>query len=556
MSSEDCCCGKEGVKMPLSTNVVASEAAPPSFKEQKYDRQLRLWGSSGQAALEHAKICVLNASGVATETLKNLVLPGVGSFTIVSDAIVTEGDLGNNFFATVQDLGSPLAKSVTSTLAELNPDVKGTFLLVSPAELIRTRPNYFAESGFTLVIATQLDEPLSLELSSILLKANIPLILVRCCGLFGYLRLDIGSLAVVETFSERQVEDMRITQPFPALAHFVDSIGDPAAIEDTLQHAHIPYVALLCHYFAKWKAANPTWNGGELTYKQRKEIGALVTAGKRSDTEQNFDEAVAKLSVLNPPEMEPTTKEILASPELGSLGPSTDPFWFCVAALRKFREDHHHLPLTGALADMTATTEWFVALKAAYAEQAQKDLAEIAATISSLVRAHGGAHPPEIPAEYIAAVVRNVWALRFLRCRPLGEECTTGASTKAVASGLANHTEAMMGYLLMRAGERFRGKLGRYPGEGPVDAPLEEDVAQLKRELTSLLAELGIPYEVDGDYVHEWTRYGAAELHNISAVMGGVASQEALKLLTRQRAPLCNTLVFSGVSCTFSTFDL
>ena len=50
----------------------------PSEKEQKYDRQLRLWAASGQAALESANILLAN-SGPATvgvETLKNLVLPG------------------------------------------------------------------------------------------------------------------------------------------------------------------------------------------------------------------------------------------------------------------------------------------------------------------------------------------------------------------------------------------------------------------------------------------------------------------------------------------------
>lgn len=42
----------------------------------KYDRQLRLWGGSGQKALMEANILLVNASATGTETLKNLVLPG------------------------------------------------------------------------------------------------------------------------------------------------------------------------------------------------------------------------------------------------------------------------------------------------------------------------------------------------------------------------------------------------------------------------------------------------------------------------------------------------
>lgn len=50
----------------------------PSDKEKKYDRQLRLWAASGQAALESANILLVNSGcgTVGVETLKNLVLPG------------------------------------------------------------------------------------------------------------------------------------------------------------------------------------------------------------------------------------------------------------------------------------------------------------------------------------------------------------------------------------------------------------------------------------------------------------------------------------------------
>lgn len=50
----------------------------PSEKEKKYDRQLRLWAASGQAALESANILMVPSEigTVGVEILKNLVLPG------------------------------------------------------------------------------------------------------------------------------------------------------------------------------------------------------------------------------------------------------------------------------------------------------------------------------------------------------------------------------------------------------------------------------------------------------------------------------------------------
>jgi NEDD8-activating enzyme E1 regulatory subunit len=73
----------------------------------KYDRQLRLWGSHGQRALMSASILLLNADGLGAETLKNLVLPGLGCFTIVDDTIVSESDFGVNFFVEKSWLGRP-----------------------------------------------------------------------------------------------------------------------------------------------------------------------------------------------------------------------------------------------------------------------------------------------------------------------------------------------------------------------------------------------------------------------------------------------------------------
>ena len=55
----------------------------------------RLWGDHGQAALESANVCLLNATATGTETLKNLILPGIGSFTIVDGSKVKGEDVGN-----------------------------------------------------------------------------------------------------------------------------------------------------------------------------------------------------------------------------------------------------------------------------------------------------------------------------------------------------------------------------------------------------------------------------------------------------------------------------
>lgn len=99
----------------------------PTSKEKKYDRQLRLWAASGQAALEEAHILLINSGPGVTgiETLKNLVLPCVGQFTVQDSALITEADLGVNFFLDESCLNGYRAERTCALLEELNPDVKG-----------------------------------------------------------------------------------------------------------------------------------------------------------------------------------------------------------------------------------------------------------------------------------------------------------------------------------------------------------------------------------------------------------------------------------------------
>ena len=47
------------------------------------------WAARGQLALEQGHVCVLNATALATEVLKNLTLPGIGHFTLVDKQRIT-----------------------------------------------------------------------------------------------------------------------------------------------------------------------------------------------------------------------------------------------------------------------------------------------------------------------------------------------------------------------------------------------------------------------------------------------------------------------------------
>jgi amyloid beta precursor protein binding protein 1 len=139
--------------MTTSPGAGGAPGQQPDANAKRYDRQLRIWGAEGQQRLESAKIALLNAGPTGSETLKNLVLGGIGSFTIVDGAKVSAADLGNNFLVEAASLGQSRAKCVTALVQELNETVAGSYVEEAPEALIGTNPKFFDD--FTLIIATQ-----------------------------------------------------------------------------------------------------------------------------------------------------------------------------------------------------------------------------------------------------------------------------------------------------------------------------------------------------------------------------------------------------------------
>jgi amyloid beta precursor protein binding protein 1 len=57
------------------------------------------------------------------------------------------------------------------------------------------------------------------------------------------------------------------------------------------------------------------------------------------------------------------------------------------------------------------------------------------------------------------------------------------------------------------------------------------------------------------DYVSEMVRFGASELHVVAAIVGGMAAQEAIKLITQQFVPFSGVLLYNAMGSTTSVLD-
>merc|ERR1719473_2209150 len=61
---------------------------------------------------------------------------------------------------------------------------------------------------------------------------------------------------------------------------------------------------------------------------------------------------------------------------------------------------------------------------------------------------------------------------------------------------------------------------------------------------------------IEEKYLREILRFGMTKLHNISAYMGGVVAQEAIKLLISQYMVVDHTFVFDGIHGRGGAFNI
>jgi len=530
---------------------MAATNQQPTTDTAKYDRQLRLWGEEGQALLETSHVALLNATATGTETLKNLVLPGIGKFTIIDAKKVDDSDL-NNFFIQSGSQGQSRAKVTTELLNELNDRVHGFAVERDPVEIIEKEPDFFKQ--FTLIIANNIPEQPLLKLSEVCWGSHIPLLVARSWGLIGYLRVVTPEHTIVESKPDNPPDDLRLSQPWPELEQYASSFDFSKM--DTTEHSHTPYVVILLQHVAKWKKEH----GGKFpegSAERNQFRDGILKATIKSD-EENFNEAYkAAYKATAPIRIPSQIQTILADEKATNLTAHSSNFWVLAHALKGFvaNEGNGLLPLNGAIPDMTASTEGYVALQKIYQAKAIKDFDAVTARVQAALK-QIGRDSDSIPAETIKKFCKNANFLSCIRYRSLHEERDPStAKVSYLASELSDKESNINWYVALRGVDRFYTQHHRYPGD--VDANVVGDVAALKQIVAQLLAELNLKdVTVDERYIQETVRYGGAELHPIAALVGGVASQEAIKLITHQFSPADNTFLFNGLRSTSTSVAL
>jgi amyloid beta precursor protein binding protein 1 len=421
-------------------------------------------------------------------------------------------------------------------------------------------------------------------------SASIPLFYVHSVGFYSHFSVQLpAQFPVVDTHPDpASTQDLRLLNPWPELLMFTrEKTGDLDRQSDH-DHGHVPYLLLLLYYLIVWKASR---NGEPpATYSEKKEFKAMVEAGARKSNaeggEENFDEAAAAvLKSLNPPSISSGLREIFDAEDCKHLKADSANFWIIGNAISVFHALHRVLPLPGALPDMKAQSSDYIQLQNIYTAKARSDITEITQTVRSSERELGT--KSQIEDKEIEAFCKGAQFVKLIHGRPIRVAKSTSElewsdRAKRLSQELQDPTSLLPIYFAFLALDRHQDEVARLQkGREEPDAlkaiagSRAPSGAQLPLPEFARAAHFFTPavdvekdpkpwprfdtpeaQETFDNVVQELDRADGAELHNISALTGGMVAQEVIKVITKQYVPVNNTCVFDGITSKTAVFDI
>lgn len=218
---------------------------------------------------------------------------------------------------------------------------------------------------------------------------------------------------------------------------------------------------------------------------------------------------------------------------------------------------------------MKAKSADYIQLQNIYKAKAREDLAEVAGKVRSLERELQ--RKSAVDEQEIEAFCKGAAFVKLIKGRPIqvpNKSCPMDWTDRAkyLCQELQNEESLLPIYFSFLAYDSFLEHQKDLPHDEEEEAPPraterrewgknfaagmkeasdhvlqslqasagEFDTAPCKARIERIVAELG--------------RSRGAELHNISALTGGMVAQEVIKVLTKQYIPIDNTCVFDGIA--------
>lgn len=157
-----------------------------------YDRQIRLWGIHAQQKIRSANVAVFGLSGLASEVIKNIVLVGINSITLIDENPITEIDCWSNLF-TRNQVGINRAQGSKKAVQELNPMVQVNVNSKSLTEVLSSpeEAQKFLRQ-FNVVLSFNQSYKSAVDLNEICRQEDITCFTALSSGSFAMVFYDLG----------------------------------------------------------------------------------------------------------------------------------------------------------------------------------------------------------------------------------------------------------------------------------------------------------------------------------------------------------------------------
>jgi NEDD8-activating enzyme E1 regulatory subunit len=454
--------------------------------------------------------------------------------------LVTDEDIGCNFFLEPSSISQSRAKCCTQFLQELNPDVNGEFIDENVDTIIANNPEFFR--NFSVVVSCGLNEKSTIKLSNLLWELEIPYMSCRSVGFLCSARIQVKEYCVIETHPDNKQQDLRLEEPFEALKEHVENIE---------LGPKVPWLIIMYKHLESYQSK---YGKVPSNYKEKSELRNMIRSSMSAD-EENFEEAIKSVnSSFGGGKTTSDIQEIFNDDCCINLNKNSSSFWIMARAVKDFieKDGEGFLPLPGSLPDMTAETSLYINLQNIYRAKALQDADSVFRRVQELIKELGELNKSSdwISEKDVRLFCREASCLAVTRGSKIADEYEKGPKSSMIADEIENPDSLVGHYVVLRAMERFQTEHGYTPGE----VNIETDTARIKSQAGRLLNDWSVSSQINDDLYHEICRYGGAEIHSISAFFGGCCAHEIIKIVTHQYKPFNNTIIYDGIKSQVVTY--
>ena len=461
--------------------------------------------------------------------------------------------------------------------------------------------------GGALVISNDLSVSLNDKLSQSCCAGNLPLIILRTYGLVGTCRIQspTGSFAVIDPgeggagkLHDVRIYDVWMAQGYwPEMTSYLSSeserlkallfrgdLKDEPTLEAEL--SHIPYIVILYAALVLYEQRTGRKEVTAFSHKQAYKAALSELCESSNATGVNFDEAKANAhqGYAVTSRLTETVSALVTSLTPASSG-SSELDLMLHALVKHLEVTSGMTPLNGSIPDMVSTSENYIALQTLYSDRSSADLEGYKRSLRSVEELAG--RSGRIEDDTVRTFVKNLPNVSSVTSKPYHLEISPAShppasSVKELLRDALVEDCACQPYppsltpalwwIGVRACEAYHSQTGSWPGATYEDDGSVADARKVYDIMLGILETYGLKAEtisqpppvpdaasineaqtcLDSNLLasvsSELCRYSNSEVHNISAVIGGVAAQEATKIITRKYAPIDNTYVFNGIA--------